>query len=144
MFYVPIIPLGRYLIQVDTDFEHERTRVRGTPLGVMASQTNLFRIKGKTRLRWGEVLATYAKTFVGLPLLMFGPPVLVFLGMRLLTAHHTAASMLPVWFDDGLAMTVSVGTLINILFWPIWAIRKSRGRQAITAGATGQGPLSSI
>jgi hypothetical protein len=130
VFYIPIFPVSRYKLIVLTDFHRESTQIRATPFGLMASQQNRFDISEKTSLSWSEVLRTYVKTFIGLPALMLGPLLLFFLLSRMQWfPHYHSAADTPTWFTAVLlAMTAS--TLISILYWPIWAIRKSRGMQS--------------
>jgi hypothetical protein len=129
IFYIPIVPLGRYRLKVLTDFNHEKTRIRATPVGMLASQENRFDILERTSLNWGEILRTYVSTFVGLPILMLGP-FLVFLGLSKLLSLviHVPKGELPLWLN-GILMIGSAISLINLLWWPIWAIRRSRGMQ---------------
>jgi len=132
VFYIPIVPLGRYRLKVLTDFGHEGTRLSASPVGLMASQENRFDITEKTALNWVEVLQTYAKTFIGLPLLMIAP-FLVFMGiialLSLVPGLHESKGADPQWLKP-LTWIVSAISLGNFLWWPIWAIRRSRGMQS--------------
>ena len=131
VFYIPLGPLGRYRLKVLTDFGRERTRVRATPVGVLVSQENRFDIVERTALSWSEILKTYAKTFVGLPILMVGP-YLVLLGVTallpLIPGLQIPKGAMPQWVST-LLLVGSIMSLGNFLWWPIWAIRKSRGMQ---------------
>lgn len=132
IFYIPIVPLGRYRLKVLTDFGRERTRVRATPAGVLASQENRFDIAEKTAMNWAEVLQTYAKTFVGLPILMVAPYLALMAIIALLslvTGLHASKDGQPQWLM-ALLWTGSAISLGNFLWWPIWAIRRSRGMQS--------------
>jgi hypothetical protein len=130
-FYVPLIPVGRYQLKVLTDFSSERTQVRTTPVGLLASQRNHFEILERTPLSWREVLLTYVNTFVGLPFLMFAPSLIAWLLGWLLSwfgwmPHYKTQADAPMWLSL-VTIAIVIGLLANILYWPIWAIRKSRG-----------------
>ncbi|MBM7123902.1 hypothetical protein ACFFJT_10670 [Dyella flava] len=126
-FYIPIIPLGRYELIVHTNFARESTQIRSTLVGVVASQQNRFEILGKTSLHWPEILMTYTKTFIVLPLLMFAPLLIMFLLSRLgWWPRYKTSQDMPIWLNVVLVI-FAAGQLIGALYWPIWAIRKSRG-----------------
>jgi hypothetical protein len=128
-FYIPIIPLGRYELNVKTDFRNESARLSATPAGLMASQTNHFEIAGKMAFKWNEALLTYAKAFLGLPFLMFAPLLIIWL-IRLagVMPHYQTQADTPLWFNIFLGVFV-VAQLASVLYWPIWSIRQSRGKQ---------------
>lgn len=129
-FYIPLIPIGRYRLAVLTDFARETTKIRATPVGLIASQEDRFDVAGKTSLSWTEVLRTYLNAFIGLPALMFGPVAVLWLlsSMPWFPHYHSDAET-PVWFTALLMGTIACA-LGNTLYWPIWAIRQSRGMQA--------------
>jgi len=128
-FYIPVVPLGRYQLRVHTSFGNDRTQVRATPIGLVASQHKYFEILGKTPLSWHEVLLTYASAFIGLPLLMFAPILAIWLLHYLgWTAHYKTQEEMPMWLTIVFAI-MTAAQLVCVLYWPIWAIRKSRGMQ---------------
>jgi hypothetical protein len=129
VFYIPIIPLGRYQLRVKTNFWRDMEQIRSTPLGLMASRQDRFEILGKTSIHWPEVLLTYAKTYIVLPLLMFAPLLVEWLFSSLeWFPYSDAREDVPIWLN-AILWGVVVGQLISVVYWPIWAIRKSRGMQ---------------
>jgi hypothetical protein len=136
VFYIPVVPLGRYELKVKTDFANEGTRLEATPVGLMASQSNHFEILRKTNFRWSEVLQTYANTFVGLPLLMCAPLLLLWLLSHLISFPHYKSTQDTPLLLNVVLMAVVALQLVSLLCWPIWAIRKLRGMQAGRKAAT--------
>jgi cytochrome bd-type quinol oxidase subunit 2 len=126
-FYIPLIPLGRYRLKVLTNFHNERTQLKASPVGLLASRDDHFDIVDKTPIHWGEVLLTYARTFFGLPLLMFAPILIMWLLSTLgwLPRYESQADT-PAWLSIAM-IAFAVASLANVLCWPLWAIRKSRG-----------------
>lgn len=128
VFYVPIFPLGRYKLKVTTDFRHDPTEIRMSAAGLLASRKDHFESSERTRLVCGELILTYASAFVGLPLLTLWPLSILWLLGKLewLPLYESAGAS--TWAAV-VALAVTGCALCNVLYWPIWAIRKSRGMQ---------------
>ena len=124
-FYVPVVPLERHSLKVVTDFDNDPVHVEpiaGGAFGISASQLDHYAILGKTQLIAFEILVTYVKAYVLLPILMVLPLALVILFSKTFgTFPDSPAAKL-------IAATASVLTLFSALGWPVWAIRRSRGK----------------
>lgn len=128
VFYIPVVPLRRDHVKVLTDFENDRIGVQslaGGLLGTALTQTDYFQVLERLPLSFSEVGLTYAKTFLGLPLLMAFP-----YGVFLLVAKLIGPDLFDSDIGKQVAMGISFVCLANFLWWPIWAIRKSRGKNA--------------
>lgn len=131
--YLPVVPLGRYTLRVATDFGHESTKIRAIPGGLLASQENRFDIAEKTSLHGLEVLRTYLSAYVGLPVLMFGPFLLILLFNHWnWLPRYSSEVATPGWLDAVLWLMIAF-SLASVLYWPIWAFRRSRGMQSGSA-----------
>jgi len=124
LFYLPLIPLRRHSLRVLSDPRSSPVRLRGIgggALGFLASQTDHYAILGQTPLSGVEIAKTYAKAYILLPLLMAWPLLLVIIFSKIFGPFPHSSAAGPV------AMAAAVLTIISVIAWPIWAIRRSRG-----------------
>jgi hypothetical protein len=128
LLYLPIIPLSRYALKPTTDFTREKfVKSAGQAAAALVgygSRTDNYLVHGNTPLNWAEVLLTYARAYLLLPVLMLWPFMLVYL-MRQLTGTHPEWEEAP-WFTPALVGFVGLA-LINAVVVPMWAIQSARG-----------------
>jgi len=127
-FYLPVVPLSRYSLTATTDFDRER--LTASPSEVVlamvgyASRTETFAMDAKLPLNPSEILVTYLKAYVTLPLLMAWPWLLAALGRQMFGVHPEWEDT--AWFMPAIIVFVGVA-LINAIVVPMWAIQRARG-----------------
>jgi hypothetical protein len=126
-FYIPLVPLQRNTLKVSTNFDNDPIHVKaigGGAFGFVASQANQFSVVGTSHLDVAEVAVTLLKTYVLLPFLMIWP-------LALTIAVSKAFGPFPdSQIGSVIGMAASALTLFSVFAWPIWAIRRSRGKRA--------------
>jgi len=138
LLYVPIFPLARYRLTPATRFEREK--FANSPKEVAAalvgygSRTDTYRISAKLSLNLAEVLATYAKAYIALPILIAWPWLLLY-SVRLLFGTH------PEWEDKAwfipAVVAFAAASLVNAVVVPMWAIQSARGYRGGQRGLEG-------
>jgi len=124
--WVPVIPLQRQHLRVLTDFEKPQQPKAGLG-GLVVSQTDHYQIIADTPLSAKEIALTLAKTYIGLPALLFAPMLVVALFMKLL--QHMGVDVRPGTMAFNVFIGASFAALLNFLYQAIRAIRRSRGWQ---------------
>lgn len=125
--WVPIIPLRRERLRVLTNFNNPGQNIRVELGGLVISQVDHYELLERLPLSLGEVLVTLAKTFIGLPLLLLGPVLLLALGMKL--AQAAGVDIKPGSMPFAIFMGGTVLSLVNVLYQAVRAIRRARGWQ---------------
>lgn len=125
--WLPIVPLKRHRLRVLTDFDENN--IESSAGGLIISQVDTYRLLGTLSLSSREVIGTYLKTFVGLPLLWIGPILIaslvagLLIQMRILPPNEPPVALL---------MTGSLLGFSLFMINAIRAIRKARGWQRRT------------
>lgn len=85
-FYLPVLPLSRHRLTATTDFDGERFAASPSDVALAmvghASRTDTFAMDAKLPLQMSEVVVTYLKAYVAMPLLMAWPWLLAALFRR--------------------------------------------------------------
>ena len=131
--YLPIVPLRRSLVRNLTDFEAERIRTLPQAVGaaaLLASPVVTYEehveVLERTPLEWREVVATYLRAYVLLPLLILWPIVLG----RLVLEWVPDRNAIPA----PLAVGVIAFGLLNMIVVLLIAVRRMRrGRSQVPA-----------
>lgn len=129
--YLPIVPLARFELSPVTDFEREKFlsspgAVAAALVGY-ASRTDAFRVARKLPLSFPEVVGNYLKAYVGLPLAVAWPALLL-VAFRMTTGVHPEWEDRP-WFTPAVIAFVAVA-LLDAIAVPMWAIQAARGLRA--------------
>jgi len=124
--WLPIVPLQRQHLRVLTDFDNPQ-RLKAELGGLVVSQTDHYQVIANTPLSTGEIALTLAKTYLGLPALLFAPMCIVVLLMKLL--QHMGVDVRPGTTAFNIFIGASFATLLNFLYQAVRAIRKARGWQ---------------
>jgi hypothetical protein len=123
--WIPVVPLYRQRLRVLTDFENDKS---GSSLGGFAvAQRDTYQVLERLPLSVKEIVVTLAKTYMGLPLILFGPMLLVSIIFKLLRQGGIVVepgSPAFAVFLAGIALS-----FVNFLWQVVLAIRRARGWQ---------------
>jgi len=125
--WLPVIPIERHHLRVLTDFSNQKQSIKSELGGFVVSQTDHYQILEKTPISAKEVGVTYAKAYVGLPSMLFGPMLAVILLMGAIKAFGIEVRPETPAFNVFL-----VGVFLafaNFLYQSVKAIRRARGWQ---------------
>lgn len=129
-FYLPVLPLSRHRLTATTDFDREHLAASPSDVALAmvgnASRTDTFAMDAKLPLNLPEVLMTYLKAYVALPLLMAWPWLLAVLARQMFGVHPEWEEK--AWFMPAIIVFVGVA-LINAIVVPMWAIQRARGHR---------------
>jgi len=133
-FYLPVIPLERMKLRVLTDFASEKflpkapsaaAKAQVFPLFKqgMVSREDRYEVLEQLPFSDSEILATYFRTFILMPLAMLWPIILVVTFFSAAKSRGWADEMWAIW----VGFLLFCGALGNLLAVAIWAIRRTRG-----------------
>ena len=124
--WVPVVPLYRQRLRVLTNFSNPEP-LKSELGGLVVSQQDRYEIVEPLPLSAKEVATTLAKTYLGLPAILFGPLVVAALLMKSIQALGYDAT------PGSTAFTVFIGLVFasigNLLLQSVRAIRRARGWQ---------------
>ena len=124
VFYLPIVPIARHKIAA---VEREGEKNSFILVGTLATQKGHVLITGEEKPKFKEVVLTYAKAYLALPLLMCSGwipmAIYMFIGGKIFQIDANASA----WFMP-VGYIFSFAGLANFLWWPVWAVRKSYGK----------------
>ena len=124
--WVPIFPIRRERLRVLTDFKSGQN-VKAELGGLAVSQSDKYEILEQLPLSAKEIGITFAKTYLGFPLLLLVPMALLFLLM--FVAHQFGAKVEPGTTVFGIYMGGIFVAFANLLYQCVRAIRRARGWQ---------------
>jgi len=132
LFYIPVLPLRRARMRVLTNFASEgffpkKSAAAGAKLplikvGVVAVEDR-YQVLEELPLAGAEILLTYMRTFVLMPLAMLWPFAVVVVFGQMAKERNWLDQMWAIW----VFVLLGIGALGNVLAVAIWAIRQSRG-----------------
>ena len=135
LLYLPVLPLARFRLMPTTAFEREK--FANSPKEVAAalvgygSRTDTYKVSAKLTVSFAEVLTTYAKAYIALPILITWPW-LIFLLLRSVFGVHPEWEE-RAWFMPAVLTFVAI-SLINAVVVPMWAIQSARGYRGSLLG----------
>lgn len=125
--WVPLIPLYREHLRVLTDFNNDHKNVKAELGGLVVGTVDKYDVLERLPLSLQEVAITLAKTYIGLPLLLIGPAILLVMIMKTLKAAGIDVK------PGTTAFQIYIGgfllALLNFLWQSVRSIRKARGWQ---------------
>lgn len=127
ILWLPVIPLFREKLRVLTNFKEDSKNIRAELGGLVLSQQDKYERIGRLPLSINEILVTYLKAYIGLPIILIGPLVLLFAFLGLL--HHFGVSIEPNSTPFYIFMVGYFIAFINFLWQCVRAIRRARGWQ---------------
>ncbi len=123
--WVPVFPLMRQRLKVLTDFNNEE--INSELGGLIVSQSNYYEILERLPTSYSEILITFLKTYIGIPLILFGPMVVLAIIMKFLKLSGVDVK------PNTMIFNVFIGgiflSIINFLWQCVRFIRKARGWQ---------------
>jgi hypothetical protein len=126
--WVPIFTLYKERLKVLSNFSSGHAELRSELGGLVVSQVDRYEIIERLPISGREVLLTYAKTYLGLPILLFGSILLGFI-LFLLVPLKLGVEVKPGDSTFSLFIGSVFLSLINILIQSIRCIRRARGWQ---------------
>ncbi len=126
--WVPVVPLYKEKLRVLSNFESGKGELKSELGGLVVSQLDHYEVIEKLPISAKEVLLTFAKTYIGLPVLLFGP---IFIG-ALLFLFIPLKLGVPVKPGDFIFLLFGASifiSMINFLFQCVRLIRRARGWQ---------------
>jgi len=126
--WVPIFPLYKEKLRVLSDFSRGQGEIKSELGGLVVSQIDRYEILGRVPLSGKEVLVTYAKTYIGLPLLFFAP-ILIGCILFLVIPLKLGMEVKPGDLIFNLFVASFFIAFINFLVQAVRCIRRARGWQ---------------
>jgi hypothetical protein len=126
--WVPVFPIYKERLRVLSNFNSGHAELKSELGGLVVSQVDRYEIIERLPISGREVMLTYAKTYLGLPILFFGPILLGFIFFLLIPLKH-GVEVKPGDFVFNLFIGSVFISLINILIQSVRCIRRARGWQ---------------
>jgi hypothetical protein len=127
LFYLPILPLGRYALEVLTDFSSENlVSTSSASSGGVATQYDYIKTISKTPLAWKEIARTYINAYILLPLLVTWPIPLIFVILPWLFSSFPELKSKS-WIEMCIVIPSIVLLISNAILIPVYFLRKARG-----------------